>query len=240
MEDHYLWCLIQKQIAVSITMRLGKCSSPLEISRHTMKIQSGRFHYINLFNPLQWSCTSVQAKVNAGSEEFQVIGTNLPAFLYEDLDKYDPKDTLSGLMWGYFLGHVRCFGSHKLSANLIWQCLRVIFSGPKTAMHVLSRDRPTSQSVAEKCSLRKITIPVMVYVAILVGVYHQSSDIQLTAKGLTHIEHSKHLDRPGWDLQLSRLHGPAFWNLWAWQGMDDKNHWALEPVGANRSRCQQH
>lgn len=86
----------------------------------------------------------------------------------------------------------------------------MIFSGPKTAMHVLSRDRPTSQSVAEKCSLRKITIPVMVYVAILVGVYHQSSDIQLTAKGLTHIEHSKHLDRPGWDLQLSRLHGPAF------------------------------
>ena len=158
-------------IAVSITMRLGGCSSPSEISRRTMKIQSGRIQFINMFNSLRRPCTSIRAKINAGSEEFQVIGTNPPAFLYEDPDSYDPENALSGFMRGYFLGHVRCFGSHDISANLLSQCLRAIFTGPRTAMHVPSnRDRPSSRSVAELSTLRKITIPVMVYVAVLVGV----------------------------------------------------------------------
>ena len=63
------------------------------------------------------TCPSIRAKVNAGSEEFQVTGNNPPAFLYEDPDNYDPKNALSGFMRGYFLGRVHCFGSHNISDN---------------------------------------------------------------------------------------------------------------------------
>ena len=62
--------------------------------------------------------SSVRAKINAGSEEFRVTGTNPPAFLYEDPDKYEHSNALSGFLRGYFLGRVSCFIFHDTSANL--------------------------------------------------------------------------------------------------------------------------
>ncbi|KAN0130316.1 hypothetical protein V8E53_011862 [Lactarius tabidus] len=94
----------------------------------------------------------VRAKVNAGSEEFRVTGTNPPAFLYEDPDNYDSKNSLSGLMRGYFLG----------------RCLRAIFSGPRTSLQLPTNgDRPTSRSVSEHCGLKSVTTVTMVYVAMV-------------------------------------------------------------------------
>ncbi|KAN0139301.1 hypothetical protein V8E53_002802 [Lactarius tabidus] len=95
---------------------------------------------------------SVCTKVNAGSEEFQVTGTNPPAFLYKDPDNYNSKNSLSGLMRGYFLR----------------RCLCAIFSGPRTSLQLPTNgDRPTSRSVSEHCGLKSVTIATMVYVAVV-------------------------------------------------------------------------
>ena len=114
---HWLWYPKQNRIADSITMRLGGCSSPSAIWRHTIEIQSGMISITQPYKYLHGH--RVRAKVNAGSEEFKVIGTNPPAFLYEDPDKYDPKNALSRFMRGYFLMRVRRSGSTEASTNLI-------------------------------------------------------------------------------------------------------------------------
>ncbi|KAH8976374.1 hypothetical protein EDB86DRAFT_2782674, partial [Lactarius hatsudake] len=67
-----------------------------------------------------------------------------PAFLYEDLENYDPTNLLSGFMRGYFLP----------------RCLRAIFTGPRMAM-------PTQDSVAKLCKVEKVTVLIIVYVAML-------------------------------------------------------------------------
>jgi hypothetical protein len=137
----------------------------------------------------------VRAKVNAGSEEFRVTGTNPPAFLYEDPDNYDSKNSLSGLMRGYFLGRVGCFGSHDTSANLCGQCLRAIFSGPRTSLQLPTNgDRPTSRSVSERCGLKSVTTATMVYVAVVVSTHRRAFLTTNTAIGPTHVEHPKHLE----------------------------------------------
>jgi hypothetical protein len=101
-----------------------------------------------------------------------VTGTNPPAFLYEDPDNYDSKNSLSGLMWGYFLGRVGCFGSHDTSANLCGQCLHAIFSGPRTSLQLPTNgDRPTSRSVSKHCGLKSVTTATMVYVAVVVSTH---------------------------------------------------------------------
>lgn len=114
----------------------------------------------------------VRAKVNAGSEEFRVTGTNPPAFLYEDPDNYDSKDALYGCMRGYFLGRVSCFGSHDTRTNLCEQCLRAIFSGPRTSLQNPTHgDRPTGRSVSERSGLKSVTTATMVYVAVVVSTH---------------------------------------------------------------------
>ena len=60
---------------------------------------------------------SVQAKVNSRSKDFKVTGGNPPAFLFKDPDNYDPRNGLSGLMHGYFLTRIRCFGSCDTNAK---------------------------------------------------------------------------------------------------------------------------
>ena len=55
----------------------------------------------------QMTVSSVRAKINAGSDKFQVTGEDAPAFLYENPDKYNRKKILSGFMRGYFLTRVR-------------------------------------------------------------------------------------------------------------------------------------
>jgi hypothetical protein len=62
---------------------------------------------------------SIRVKINDGSEEFQITGRKVPAFLYEDLDVYDPDDILSGLMRGYFLIWVHGLGFCEASTDLI-------------------------------------------------------------------------------------------------------------------------
>lgn len=49
---------------------------------------------------------SVRAKIQDRIEEYQVIGGDMPSFLYEDPDEYDPEDVLAGFMRGFFLAHV--------------------------------------------------------------------------------------------------------------------------------------
>lgn len=49
---------------------------------------------------------SVRAKIQDGIEEYQVIGGDMPSFLYEDPAKYDPEDVLAGFMRGFFLARV--------------------------------------------------------------------------------------------------------------------------------------
>ncbi|KAF8270156.1 hypothetical protein EI94DRAFT_1798386 [Lactarius quietus] len=38
------------------------------------------------------------AKINEGVDDYQVTGRDMPTFLYEDPEKYDPEDMLSGFM----------------------------------------------------------------------------------------------------------------------------------------------
>ena len=49
---------------------------------------------------------SVRAKIQAGDEDYQVTADDVPSFLYEDPEAYDPDDVLSGFMRGYFLARV--------------------------------------------------------------------------------------------------------------------------------------
>ncbi|KAF8261666.1 hypothetical protein EI94DRAFT_1705351 [Lactarius quietus] len=93
----------------------------------------------------------IRVKINEGVDDYQVTGRDMPTFLYEDPEKYDPEDMLSGFMRGYFLAH----------------CLRAIFKGPKASMNrPTTHERPTHGSVAHLCRLEEVTVPMMVYVAI--------------------------------------------------------------------------
>ncbi|KAH8977307.1 hypothetical protein EDB86DRAFT_2838038 [Lactarius hatsudake] len=93
-----------------------------------------------------------RTKIRDGVEGYEVTGGDPLAFLYEDPENYDPTNLLSGFMRGYFLP---C-------------CLRAIFTGPRTAMRVPSpNDRPTQDSVAKLCKVEKVTVPIIVYVAML-------------------------------------------------------------------------
>ncbi|KAF8271152.1 hypothetical protein EI94DRAFT_614436 [Lactarius quietus] len=94
---------------------------------------------------------SVRAKVNSGIEGYRVTAADAPAFLYEDLAKYNPDEVMTGLMRGYFLA----------------RCLRAIFTGPKTVANHLGRNqRPGPRSIAEKSGLKTVTVPIIVYVTI--------------------------------------------------------------------------
>ncbi|KAH9050804.1 hypothetical protein EDB87DRAFT_1755672 [Lactarius vividus] len=94
----------------------------------------------------------VETKIRNGLEGYEVTGGDPPAFLYEDPENYDPTNLLSGFMRGYFLA----------------RCLRAIFTGPRTAMRVPSpNDRPARDSVAKLCKVEKVTVPIIVYVAML-------------------------------------------------------------------------
>ena len=55
---------------------------------------------------------SVRAKIQAGEEEYQVTGADVPSFLYEDPEQYDPEDVLFSFMRGYFLACVCDHHSH--------------------------------------------------------------------------------------------------------------------------------
>ncbi|KAI9431146.1 hypothetical protein H4582DRAFT_2085408 [Lactarius indigo] len=89
----------------------------------------------------------VETKIRNGLEGYEVTGGDPPAFLYEDPENYDPTNLLSGFMRGYFLPRIR------------W---------PRTAMRVPSpNDRPARDSVAKLCKVQKVTVPIIVYVAML-------------------------------------------------------------------------
>ncbi|KAI9431818.1 hypothetical protein H4582DRAFT_2062416 [Lactarius indigo] len=93
-----------------------------------------------------------RTKVKNGLVGYEVTGGDPPAFLYKDPENYDPTNLLSGFMRGYFLP----------------RCLRAIFTGPRTAMRVpSSNDRPARDSVAKLCKVEKVTVPIIVYVAML-------------------------------------------------------------------------
>ena len=49
---------------------------------------------------------SVRAKIQAGEEDYQITADDVPSFLYEDPEAYDPDDVLSGFLRGYFLARV--------------------------------------------------------------------------------------------------------------------------------------
>ncbi|KAH8983888.1 hypothetical protein EDB86DRAFT_3084964 [Lactarius hatsudake] len=94
----------------------------------------------------------VETKIRDGVEGYKVTGGDPLAFLYEDPENYNPTNLLSGFMWGYFLP----------------RCLHAIFTGPRTAMRVPSpNDRPARDSVAKLCKVEKVTVPIIVYVAML-------------------------------------------------------------------------
>ncbi|KAF8263265.1 hypothetical protein EI94DRAFT_1704128 [Lactarius quietus] len=124
---------------------------------------------------------SVQAKLNAGSDEFHVTGTSPPSFLYEDPDNYNPKKVLSSFMRGYFFMHA------------IFSDLRMAMEIPKTG------DKPTCQSMCEMNNVRQVTIPIMVYVAIVVGIQHFILGVTTyTSIGLTLFEFTEHMEWQGW------------------------------------------
>ncbi|KAH9167311.1 hypothetical protein EDB89DRAFT_2232445, partial [Lactarius sanguifluus] len=94
----------------------------------------------------------VESKRARGVVGYEVTGGDPPAFLYKDLENYDPTNLLFGFMRGYFLPH----------------CLHAIFTGPRTAMQVPSpNDRPARDSVAKLCKVETVTVPIIVYVAML-------------------------------------------------------------------------
>ena len=52
---------------------------------------------------------SVRAKIQAGDKDYQVTADDVPSFLYEDPEAYNPEDVLSGFLRGYFLA---CVSDH--------------------------------------------------------------------------------------------------------------------------------
>ncbi|KAI9431693.1 hypothetical protein H4582DRAFT_2084517 [Lactarius indigo] len=124
----------------------------------------------------------VETKVKNGLVGYEVTGGDPPAFLYEDPENYDPTNLLSRFMWGYFLP----------------RCLRAIFTGPRTAMQVpSSNDRPARDSVAKLCKVKKVTVPIIVYVAML-----PQNAVPTDAASLA-------FDGPRLKLRFSRDGGPA-------------------------------
>jgi hypothetical protein len=112
---------------------------------------------------------SVRAKIQAGDEDYQITGDDVPAFLYEDPESYDPEDVLNGFMRGYFLARVSDQQPPWASLT-ISQCLRAIFKGPKGSMQRSNmRERPPRGSMAHMCRLEAVTVPMIVYVAIQVS-----------------------------------------------------------------------
>ena len=41
---------------------------------------------------------SVRAKIQAGDKDYQVTADDVPSFLYEDPEAYNPEDVLSGFL----------------------------------------------------------------------------------------------------------------------------------------------
>ncbi|KAH9025742.1 hypothetical protein EDB85DRAFT_2149582 [Lactarius pseudohatsudake] len=91
--------------------------------------------------------------MNLVKEKYKVTADNVPSFLYEDPLNIDPNDIFFGLMKGYFLIH----------------CLHAIFLGPRNTVQGLGANhRHSWASIAELCGVVSVTVPIMVYVAILV------------------------------------------------------------------------
>ena len=44
---------------------------------------------------------SVRVKIHGGLEEYQVMGGDMPSFLFQDPDKVNPENVLAGFMWGF-------------------------------------------------------------------------------------------------------------------------------------------
>ncbi|KAH9162307.1 hypothetical protein EDB89DRAFT_2079838 [Lactarius sanguifluus] len=90
--------------------------------------------------------------MNSVEEKYNVTADDVPSFLYEDPLNIDPDDIFFGLMKGYFL----------------IRCLRTIFLGPRNAVQGLGPNhRPSRACIAELCGVVSVTVPIMVYVAVL-------------------------------------------------------------------------
>ncbi|KAH9177216.1 hypothetical protein EDB89DRAFT_1902451 [Lactarius sanguifluus] len=90
--------------------------------------------------------------MNSVEEKYNVTADDVPSFLYEDPLNVDPNDIFFGLMKGYFL----------------IRCLRTIFLGPRNAVQGLGPNhRPSRACIAELCGVVSVTVPIMVYVAVL-------------------------------------------------------------------------
>ncbi|KAI9431323.1 hypothetical protein H4582DRAFT_2085154 [Lactarius indigo] len=99
----------------------------------------------------EYDSDPLRTKVNSGVKGYEVTAHDAPAFLYEDPDKYNPDDVLSGFMRGYFLT----------------RCLRVIFTGPRTAMRPLRpNQKPSRTCVARLFNLESVSASIVVYVAV--------------------------------------------------------------------------
>ena len=49
---------------------------------------------------------SVRGRIQDGEEDYQVTSGDMPSFLYDDPENYDPDDVLAGFMRGFFLARV--------------------------------------------------------------------------------------------------------------------------------------
>ncbi|KAH8989012.1 hypothetical protein EDB86DRAFT_2831772 [Lactarius hatsudake] len=93
----------------------------------------------------------VRTKVNGSVKGYKVTAHDAPAFLYEDPSKYNSDDVLARFMRGYFLA----------------RCLRLIFMGPRTAIHRLRpNQKPSRTCVARLFNLESVSPSIVVYVAI--------------------------------------------------------------------------
>ncbi|KAI9433957.1 hypothetical protein H4582DRAFT_2081635 [Lactarius indigo] len=138
------------------TMLASKTKANLTLSRDS-KSDRGFNHDIlgRLLIPIEhiaeYDSDPLRTKVNSGVKGYEVTAHDAPAFLYEDPDKYNPDDVLSGFMRGYFLT----------------RCLRVIFTGPRTAMRPLRpNQKPSRTCVARLFNLESVSASIVVYVAV--------------------------------------------------------------------------
>ena len=115
---------------------------------------------------------------------------------------------------------------------LTWlQCLRAIFAGPRMAMNLSThQDRPSRHSVAELSDINKVTVPVIVYVALVVGVFIVLSPCILTSIGTTFTEFSELLEWYRRDVRLPRVRRSHLQNFQAWRRVDKPNDSGMEHV----------
>ncbi|KAH9019021.1 hypothetical protein EDB85DRAFT_2154100 [Lactarius pseudohatsudake] len=143
-------------LKTNTAMLVSKTEDNLTLSRDS-KSDRGFNHdtFGRLLIPIQhfteYESDPVRTKVNGGVKGYKVTAHDAPAFLYEDPSKYNPDDVLSGFMRGYFLA----------------RCLRMIFTGPRTAIRRLRpNQKPSRTCVARLFNLESVSSSIVAYVAI--------------------------------------------------------------------------